>query len=88
MADYTRPAETLSVRQSGALAATGVIWARYSLVIIPRNVNLFCCNAFLGLTGIMQLIRIYLHTKKQEKLAAEEAAGASESPAAPAVTQA
>jgi hypothetical protein len=59
--DLARPADKLSLSQSGALAATGVIWSRYSLVITPRNVQLFSVNVFVGLTGLYQLFRIYQH---------------------------
>lgn len=38
---------------------TGMIWARYSLVIIPKNYSLFAVNLFVGLTGLYQLGRIY-----------------------------
>jgi len=67
--DLTRPAEKLSLMQSVALAATGIIWARYSLVIIPKNWNLFCVNVFVGSTGLYQLSRIYkyYHTQNVEK---------------------
>ena len=37
----------------------GTIWARYSLVIIPKNYNLFAVNVFVGLTGFYQLYRIW-----------------------------
>ncbi|XP_025096897.1 mitochondrial pyruvate carrier 2-like isoform X2 [Pomacea canaliculata] len=57
--DITRPPETLSVYQNTALAGTGMIWARYSLVIIPKNYSLFAVNLFVGLTGLYQLGRIY-----------------------------
>ena len=42
-----------------ALAATGVIWSRYSLVITPKNWSLFGVNMFVGAIGIYQLSRIY-----------------------------
>ncbi|CAG5126473.1 unnamed protein product, partial [Candidula unifasciata] len=58
LGDMTRPAEKLSVRQSAALCATGFIWSRYSLVIIPKNYSLFAVNFFVGLTGASQLGRI------------------------------
>ncbi|PIK36560.1 Brain protein 44 [Apostichopus japonicus] len=67
IADYTRPAEKLSWRQSGALCTTGVIWSRYSLVIVPKNWNLFSVNFFLALTGGFQLLRIYLYQKNLQK---------------------
>jgi hypothetical protein len=38
--DLSRPAEKLSVPQNLALAATGFIWVRYSLVITPVNYSL------------------------------------------------
>lgn len=38
--DLSRPAEKLSVPQNLALAATGFIWVRYSLVITPINYSL------------------------------------------------
>lgn len=59
LADITRPAEKLSVTQSTALAATGMIWSRYSLVIIPKNYNLFSVNMFVAATGLYQLYRIF-----------------------------
>jgi len=60
------PAEKLSAKQSGALTATGTIWARYSMVIIPKNWNLFAVNFFLALTGMFQLSRIYNYRKSLE----------------------
>ncbi|KAK3791432.1 hypothetical protein RRG08_046584 [Elysia crispata] len=67
LGDLSRPAEKLSVYQSTALAATGAIWARYSLVIIPKNYSLFTVNVFVFLTGATQLSRAlhYRYTKGQ-----------------------
>uniref|UniRef100_A0A8C5M770 Mitochondrial pyruvate carrier n=1 Tax=Leptobrachium leishanense TaxID=445787 RepID=A0A8C5M770_9ANUR len=59
MADMTRPAEKLSPGQSGVLTATGLIWSRYSLVIIPKNWSLFAVNFFVGCAGGSQLFRIW-----------------------------
>ncbi|KAL8573506.1 Mitochondrial pyruvate carrier 2 [Nucella lapillus] len=59
--DINRPASKLSLFQSSALAATGFIWARYSLVIIPKNYSLFAVNLFVGFTGVYQLSRIYTY---------------------------
>ncbi|KAL5965710.1 Mitochondrial pyruvate carrier 2 [Taenia solium] len=67
LADLTRPAEKVSVFQSTALAMTGMIWSRYSLVIIPKNWNLFSVNIFVGCTGIYQLFRIYRYRRNQNK---------------------
>uniref|UniRef100_A0A914VZ21 Mitochondrial pyruvate carrier n=1 Tax=Plectus sambesii TaxID=2011161 RepID=A0A914VZ21_9BILA len=58
LADLARPAEKLSLYQNVALFATGAIWARYCLVIIPKNYYLCSVNCFVGLTGLVQLIRI------------------------------
>ncbi|XP_068757070.1 mitochondrial pyruvate carrier 2-like [Montipora capricornis] len=70
IADLARPADKLSPSQSTALAATGLIWARYSMVIIPKNWLLFSVNIGLGLTGINQLCRIayyrYSHPELNE----------------------
>lgn len=53
-----RPTERLSLSQSASLTATGAIWSRYSLVIIPKNWNLFSVNVFVFLTSSYQLIRV------------------------------
>ncbi|KAG9509912.1 Mitochondrial pyruvate carrier 2 [Fragariocoptes setiger] len=57
LGDLNRPADRISLPQSLSLAATGMIWSRYSLVIIPKNWNLFSVNVFVGLTGIYQAAR-------------------------------
>ncbi|KAI0250169.1 UPF0041-domain-containing protein [Lactifluus subvellereus] len=56
--DLSRPADKLSVSQNVALAATGFIWVRYSLVIKPINYSLAAVNFFVGSTGLGQLARI------------------------------
>ncbi|KAL7039450.1 hypothetical protein ACKWTF_009912 [Chironomus riparius] len=61
--DITRPADQLSIGQSASLAATGLIWSRYSLVIIPKNYGLFSVNVFVALTQIFQLYRAYAFQK-------------------------
>ena len=65
--DMARPAEKLSPSQSTALAATGIIWSRYSLVIIPKNWSLFSVNIFVALTGLYQLSRIYRYRQSLPK---------------------
>ncbi|KAH7108106.1 mitochondrion protein [Auriculariales sp. MPI-PUGE-AT-0066] len=57
--DMQRPAEKLSVSQNVALAATGVIWVRYSFVITPVNYSLAAVNVFVGATGLYSLGRIW-----------------------------
>lgn len=66
ISDVARPVEKVSTYQSTALAATGLIWSRYSLVIIPKNWNLFSVNLFLALTGIFQLGRIAVYNYEQK----------------------
>jgi len=61
--DIQRPAEKLSVSQSASLCATGMVWSRYSLVIIPKNWGLFSVNVFVCLTQLYQLIRIFNHRR-------------------------
>jgi long-chain acyl-CoA synthetase len=41
-----------------ALMLTGLIWSRYSMVIIPKNYSLFAVNLFVFGTGAMQVGRI------------------------------
>uniref|UniRef100_A0A6M2DMA4 Mitochondrial pyruvate carrier n=1 Tax=Xenopsylla cheopis TaxID=163159 RepID=A0A6M2DMA4_XENCH len=65
--DLARPAEQLSIRQSGSLAVTGFVWARYSLVIIPKTWNLFAVNFFVGLTQLVQTGRAVVHEMGQDK---------------------
>ncbi|KAI8453847.1 mitochondrial pyruvate carrier [Phakopsora pachyrhizi] len=57
--DLGRPAEKLSLSQNIALAATGLIWVRYSFVITPINYPLASVNLFVGATGFTQLYRIW-----------------------------
>jgi len=66
--DLTRPADRLSVSQNLALAGTGFIWVRYSLVITPINYSLAAVNFFVGLSGLSQLGRIahYRYTQAEE----------------------
>ncbi|XP_035995054.1 mitochondrial pyruvate carrier 2-like [Fundulus heteroclitus] len=73
LADMTRPAEKLSTSQSAVLTATGLIWSRYSLVIIPKNWNLFAVNFFLGSAGASQLYRIWSYDQEQKAKAKEAA---------------
>lgn len=61
LGDLNRPVESLSVPQSVSLAATGLIWSRYSLVIIPKNYSLFAVNVFVAITSIYQLGRAVKH---------------------------
>lgn len=67
VSDLSRPVEKLSVYQNGSLAATGLIWSRYSLVIKPKNWGLFSCNFFVFVCNAAQLARIYAHHSELEQ---------------------
>ncbi|CAB3376306.1 Hypothetical predicted protein [Cloeon dipterum] len=71
--DLTRPADQLSVKQYSSLAATGFIWSRYCLVIIPKNYSLCAVNFFVGLTGAYQVARALNHQRQQDALEAAAA---------------
>ncbi|KAM9750209.1 mitochondrial pyruvate carrier 2-like [Dama dama] len=64
LADTARPAEKLSPAQSAVFMATGFIWSRYSLVIIPKNWSLFAVNFFVGTAGASQLFRIWRYNQE------------------------
>ncbi|XP_003745561.1 mitochondrial pyruvate carrier 2 [Galendromus occidentalis] len=68
LGDLKRPAEKLSITQSSALAATGIIWSRYSLVIKPKNYALFTVNLFVAATGLYQLGRVVKYKQEQKAL--------------------
>lgn len=57
LGDINRPAEKISVLQTGGLSLTGIIWSRYSTQIIPVNYNLLSVNVFVALTGLYQFYR-------------------------------
>ena len=57
IADFSRPAETISTPQQCAVTATGVIWSRFATQITPVNYNLLTVNAFMAMTGMYQLSR-------------------------------
>jgi len=75
IADITRPADKLSFSQSLTLAATGTIWSRYCLVIIPMSWYLFSVNFFVANVGLFQLARIwnYKRSLKNENLLEQQA---------------
>ncbi|GAB5586283.1 Mitochondrial pyruvate carrier 2 [Umbelopsis nana] len=64
--DLQRPAEKLSASQNAALAATGMIWTRYAMVIIPKNWTLCTVNIFVAATGLTQLARIFKYRQSDE----------------------
>ncbi|KAG7200260.1 hypothetical protein KM043_017729 [Ampulex compressa] len=65
LGDINRPAETISLSQTASLMITGAIWARYSLVITPKNYNLFSVNAFTSGTGAYNFVRGIFYKMEQ-----------------------
>lgn len=68
--DLSRPADKVSVPQNTALAATGLIWVRYSLVITPVNYSLAAVNFFVGCSGLAQLYRVWDYRRQHPVQAA------------------
>ncbi|KAI0515579.1 mitochondrial pyruvate carrier 4 isoform X1 [Dendrobium catenatum] len=72
VADFSKPPEMISYPHQMVVACTGIIWSRYSLVITPRNLNLFCVNIGMASTGFYQLSRKvredYLSDGKEEQV--------------------
>ncbi|XP_058758745.1 mitochondrial pyruvate carrier 4-like [Vicia villosa] len=68
IADFSKPPDMISYPQQIAVMATGLIWARYSTVIIPKNWNLVSVNLAMAGTGIYQLSR-----KLREDYSSDEA---------------
>ncbi|TVU38471.1 hypothetical protein EJB05_11843, partial [Eragrostis curvula] len=57
IADFAKPPEKISYPQQVAVACTGIVWSRYSMVITPRNWNLLSVNVAMAGTGLYQLSR-------------------------------
>ena len=72
LGDLSRPAENLSFYQSFSLAATGLTWCRYSLVITPKTYSLFAVNLFVAATGLYQLGRIYNYEQSKARSAGQQ----------------
>ncbi|XP_015866017.1 mitochondrial pyruvate carrier 4 [Ziziphus jujuba] len=75
VADFTKPPEKLSYPQQVAVTCTGVIWSRYSMVITPKNWNLFSVNIVMAGTGLYQLSRKLGHdyfSKPEAEVAVSE----------------
>jgi hypothetical protein len=64
--DIQRPVDRVSTTQQAALCATGFIWSRYSMVITPKNWNLFWVNISLAITGTYHLGRKLFHELNKE----------------------
>ncbi|CCF56732.1 hypothetical protein KAFR_0B04360 [Kazachstania africana CBS 2517] len=56
--DIKRPVNKVSGTQSLSLMATGLVWTRWSFVIIPKNYLLASVNFFLAGTAGYQVMRL------------------------------
>lgn len=63
--DLARPAELLSAEQAAAIGATGFIYSRFSMVIIPKNYTLLSVNVFVAITQSIQLFRVFNYKYQQ-----------------------
>ncbi|KAJ2082709.1 Mitochondrial pyruvate carrier subunit [Coemansia sp. RSA 988] len=78
LGDLTRPVDQISVRQQLSLAATGLIWTRWSTIITPKNYSLAAVNFFVGCNAAYQLSRVALAAKDEgSNTKVEETAKAS-----------
>lgn len=75
LGDLQRPADKISIGQSGSLAVTGVIWTRYSLAITPKNWSLFSVNFFVACTALYQIARAIKYQRGQAALADQSTSG-------------
>ncbi|KAG8040652.1 hypothetical protein G9C98_002648, partial [Cotesia typhae] len=66
LGDLQRPADKISISQSGALGVTGMIWTRYSLAITPKNWSLFSVNLFVAFTALYQVTRAIKYQQEQK----------------------
>ncbi|VEN58793.1 unnamed protein product [Callosobruchus maculatus] len=67
IADFTRHPSLISPSQAFSLVITGLIWCRYSVVIIPKNYMLLSVNAFVFLTQLYQLARWKVYDLQQNQ---------------------
>ncbi|PSR85305.1 Mitochondrial pyruvate carrier like [Actinidia chinensis var. chinensis] len=70
-ADFSKPPEQLSYPHQSVVACSGLIWTRYSTVIIPKNWNLVGVNLTMAGTGLYQLTRKIRHDYFSEPAAKE-----------------
>ncbi|KAL2645236.1 hypothetical protein R1flu_012823 [Riccia fluitans] len=60
IADFTKPTDMISYPQQSTMTATGLIWARYSMVVIPVLRQNLRERTLMAATGIFQLSRKFL----------------------------
>ncbi|KAJ2014435.1 Mitochondrial pyruvate carrier subunit [Coemansia sp. S610] len=76
LGDLARPVDQISIRQQISLAATGLIWTRWSTIITPKNYSLATVNFFVGCTAAYQLARVALNKREAPVEEAVEAKAA------------
>ncbi|PON44610.1 Mitochondrial pyruvate carrier [Trema orientale] len=64
--DSTKPPEELSYPQQAALTCSGLVWAKYSTVITPKNWTLFSVSIGMAATAGYQLARKIQHDFSSE----------------------
>ncbi|KAF8008176.1 hypothetical protein BT93_K1993 [Corymbia citriodora subsp. variegata] len=57
LADLSKPPEQISYPQQSAFTISGLIWARYSSVITPKNWNLLSVSIGMASVSTYQLAR-------------------------------
>ncbi|XP_053991840.1 uncharacterized protein LOC128883475 [Hylaeus volcanicus] len=65
LADMGCSPQKISWETQLAITATGLIWSRFSLVITPKNWNLFSVNVLMAGSGMYQLFRVYKYKQKK-----------------------
>ncbi|KAH8271691.1 hypothetical protein KR044_001184 [Drosophila immigrans] len=66
-----RPPQVISLNQASILAATGLIWSRYSVVIIPKNYSLLAVNMVVFATQGWLVVKALRWRRENEKKNAE-----------------
>ncbi|XP_010538750.1 PREDICTED: mitochondrial pyruvate carrier 4-like [Tarenaya hassleriana] len=64
--DFEKPPDELSYPQQTAVAASSIIWTRYSTVITPKNWNLFGVSLATAGTCLYQISRKLKHDYSSE----------------------
>jgi len=63
--------ENIDLKQSGALAFTGIVWTCYAMLVKPRAWLLFACNiALLGVNGYNVSRKLKYESDKKQALEA------------------
>ncbi|EQC37139.1 hypothetical protein SDRG_05366 [Saprolegnia diclina VS20] len=66
IADMNKPAETISVNMTGAMAMYSLIFMRFAWMVQPRNYLLFVCHVSNETAQLYQLQRALRAPKKED----------------------